>query len=284
MFEGKVLIPIDFSKTSEKLCESVTELKKLGINEVLLVHVIETGYTGINPHKLKKYYEERLFSLKMMIEPIIKRVAIKIQIGRSSKEILKLSKKENVDLILIASHGRGIIRDFFLGHTAYNVARGSQKPVLIEKFENIKKDENIKIARVNKFDKILVPTDFSKYADEVINKISTIPFQLEEIMLVSIIESDKDLIRQRMTVRENMEQIKEKLKRSSLCKQVKIITREGIASREIVNIAEEENAGIIIMATRGRGNIKKVVFGSTADRVTRRSPIPVLLFPLYNIE
>lgn len=284
MFQGKVLIPIDFSKTSEKLCESLIELKKLGINEVLLVHVIETGYIGINPHKLKKYYEERLFSLKMKLEPIIERVSIKVQIGRGSKEILKLAKEENVALILIASHGRGIIKDFFLGHTVYNVARGSQRPVLVEKFENIDEDKNIKIARVNKFDKILLPTDFSKYADIVIDKINTISFKFEEILLVSVIESNKDLVSQKETVKEKMEQIKANLSNKDLCERVTIKLREGMASREIINIAEEENAGIIIMATRGRGNIKKVVFGSTADRVTRRSPIPVLLFPLYNIE
>ncbi len=284
MFTGKVLIPIDFSKTSEKLCDSIIELKNLGINEVILTHVIENSYIGIKPHKLKKYYEERLFSIKQVVDSSIDKVSIKVQIGRGSREILKLANTEEVSLILIASHGRGLIRNFFLGRTVYNVVRKSKKPILVEKFENLEKEkeENIQIARVKKFNKILVPTDFSKYAEEVFNKVKKIPTHPEEIIITSIIESNKDLTEQEISISEKLDHLKETLDKENICDKVSTITRQGTASREIINLAQEIKVGIIIMATRGKGYFKNLPIGSTAERVARKSRVPVLLFPLPN--
>jgi nucleotide-binding universal stress UspA family protein len=48
-------------------------------------------------------------------------------------------------------------------------------------------------------------------------------------------------------------------------------------AEEIVDYAETENIGLIIMATHGRTGIKRWALGSTADKVVRASKSPVLL-------
>jgi len=53
----------------------------------------------------------------------------------------------------------------------------------------------------------------------------------------------------------------------------------GVPHVEIVRLAEERQADLIVMATHGRGFISHAVMGSTTERVLRRAPCPVLVVP-----
>lgn len=52
---------------------------------------------------------------------------------------------------------------------------------------------------------------------------------------------------------------------------------EGDPATEIARQAKAEGADVIAMATRGRGAVGQLVFGSVANRVSRVSPVPLLL-------
>lgn len=54
---------------------------------------------------------------------------------------------------------------------------------------------------------------------------------------------------------------------------------EGKPSKEIINIAHEWNADLIVIATRGNSGIKRMFLGSTAENTIRHSSIPVLVVP-----
>jgi nucleotide-binding universal stress UspA family protein len=45
---------------------------------------------------------------------------------------------------------------------------------------------------------------------------------------------------------------------------------------EIVKTARDQNADLIVMATHGRGAISHLLMGSTAEKVVRKAPCPVL--------
>ncbi len=51
----------------------------------------------------------------------------------------------------------------------------------------------------------------------------------------------------------------------------------GIPHAEIIRVAEEYGADLLVMSTHGRGFISHAVMGSTTERVLRRSPCPVLV-------
>jgi nucleotide-binding universal stress UspA family protein len=53
--------------------------------------------------------------------------------------------------------------------------------------------------------------------------------------------------------------------------------RMGVAAHEIVEVAEELNADLIVIATRAYDGWKHLVLGSTAARVARAAPCPVLV-------
>ena len=52
--------------------------------------------------------------------------------------------------------------------------------------------------------------------------------------------------------------------------------RRGRASDEICNYAKEEGISIIAIGTHGRSGLEHFLFGSTTERVLRKSPCPVL--------
>ena len=53
--------------------------------------------------------------------------------------------------------------------------------------------------------------------------------------------------------------------------------RMGVAAHEIVEVAKELDADLIVIATRGYEGWKHLVLGSTAARVARAAPCPVLV-------
>ncbi len=57
---------------------------------------------------------------------------------------------------------------------------------------------------------------------------------------------------------------------------VRLALPTGVLAEEIVGLASEERADLIVIGTHGRGGMKRVLLGSVADRVVRLASCPVL--------
>ena len=53
--------------------------------------------------------------------------------------------------------------------------------------------------------------------------------------------------------------------------------REGRAAEEIVEVAEEIGAGLIVMGSRGHGRLRRALLGSVSDAVVRHAHCPVTI-------
>ena len=53
--------------------------------------------------------------------------------------------------------------------------------------------------------------------------------------------------------------------------------REGRAEEEIVEVAEEIGAGLIVMGSRGHGRLRRALLGSISDAVVRHAHCPVTI-------
>jgi nucleotide-binding universal stress UspA family protein len=58
-----------------------------------------------------------------------------------------------------------------------------------------------------------------------------------------------------------------------------IAVLKGDAAEEILNQIVECNADLVVMGTQGLEGAKRMMFGSTTERVLRESPVPVLAVP-----
>lgn len=54
------------------------------------------------------------------------------------------------------------------------------------------------------------------------------------------------------------------------------VIAHGVAHLEILRVAGERKADLIVMATHGRGFVAHALFGSTTERVLRKAPCPIL--------
>jgi nucleotide-binding universal stress UspA family protein len=59
----------------------------------------------------------------------------------------------------------------------------------------------------------------------------------------------------------------------------RLFVRTGVPFKGILAIIAEEAPDLLIMGTKGRTNLSDVVIGSCAEKLFRRSPIPVLTLP-----
>ncbi|MDY0383832.1 MAG: universal stress protein [Geobacter sp.] len=54
----------------------------------------------------------------------------------------------------------------------------------------------------------------------------------------------------------------------------------GVPYEEITRTAQEQDASLIVIGTHGRSGLDHLIFGSTAERVVRSAPCPVLTIRL----
>lgn len=59
---------------------------------------------------------------------------------------------------------------------------------------------------------------------------------------------------------------------------VRLIVKVGEPVEELLKIAIKEKADLIVMGIKGRSNLEYILVGSVAEKIFRRSPVPILSY------
>ncbi len=137
--------------------------------------------------------------------------------------------------------------------------------------------------------KVLVPIDFSDYSKSSLKYAVNFVKQLNaELFLIYVVEPviyppdfslgqiaipTVDLEMDKRAI-EELNKLAQKEIPSDL--KAKTIVKTGKPFIEIIETASEENIDLIIIATHGHTGVEHILFGSTAEKVVRKAPCPVL--------
>ncbi len=144
----KILVPLDGSKLAECILPYVEELVKgQNVKEVILFRVCEppevtADYPASMPASWEKHVRDITEGVQKQcslylgdIEKTLKNLGVNIKIesclGNAANEIVKCAEKNQVDLIVMASHGRTGVSRWTLGSVADKVFRCTCVPVLL---------------------------------------------------------------------------------------------------------------------------------------------------------
>ena len=133
----KILVPIDFSVCSEKAVQYALALAQEFGAELILTHVVQ-------PYPIVTELPSTMAELQVELEKCATlrldkiRQSIKgaqchsvLRVGHAVHQILSVAREEDVDVIIIATHGRTGLAHTVLGSVAERVVRHAGCPVLI---------------------------------------------------------------------------------------------------------------------------------------------------------
>lgn len=286
----KVLFPTDFSEHAEKTMECLCSLKNAGVEEIALVHIADLRpYTDwLDLESFEKWQAEsrdrleeaaaKLQKCGLNVRPVMKG-------GPPFLGIIEAAREESVNLIVMASHGKGYIKELLLGSTTENVLRHSPVPVLVQKLKTIEVTGKTACELISQklFTKILYATDFSAPSMMVLKQLEDLKTAGIEEVIVLHVQDTGDLHPYfRPKVEElkkvnlgRLEDLEKELQASGL--KSRIILREGKPYQEIMNVADEENVSLLVMGFIGQSMIKEALLGSVSGKVARFASQPVLL-------
>jgi len=138
MASNKILFPTDFSETSDAALPWATSLARDRGAQLIILHVQEAPSAYAASEWSHGALEPRPDALRQMLEKVRPKgsnvfFAHRIEVGNPAKEIVRVAHEENVDMIVMSTHGRTGITHALLGSVAEKVARKAACPVLIVK-------------------------------------------------------------------------------------------------------------------------------------------------------
>ncbi len=283
---ARVLFPTDFSDHAQRIGRCLPELKGLGTSEIVLLNVIEIGHPiGFDSDQLerviawKKDAEIRLQALRVAIEPAGIRGHVRLELGIPHLDILRVADEEDVDLIVMGTHGHGFIRGVTLGSVTHKVVQHARVPTLVLKQKLIDQLATTECDFVcqHLLRRILLPTDFSATAGEALRIVKGLRAAGgESVVLLHVLsEEEKSTPEHLAAAADRLERMKAELEFFGYS--TTIAVRSGDSFKEIDRITEEEDVSLIVIGSTGRSAAADVMLGSVSDAVVCRHARPVLV-------
>jgi nucleotide-binding universal stress UspA family protein len=290
----KILFPTDFSSHADKVLDLIPDLKAAGMEEAVLLHVVNpmkaARWISVDEKVIEKIKDEAMERLEEISSRVASSNGVRakhgVHVGVTCQEILNVANEEQVSLIIMGTHGRSFTKGALLGTITQNVLRRTRVPLLIEKFQQIEGEGILDFISSGIFTKILHPTDFSDNSLMALQMIKDLKNAgVEEVVVVHIQDTRKLIPHLKHKIEEfnridagRLTGIKRQLEFFGY--KIKTILKEGIPSREINKLAEEENVSMIILGSHGKsGAIREAFTGSVTESTALHHIRPLMVIP-----
>jgi nucleotide-binding universal stress UspA family protein len=216
--------------------------------------------------------------------------------GSPAEAIQNHAAARGVDLVVMATHGRGPMSRFWLGGTADGLIRQSTIPILLLRpWEGASGAQpSFGLPR-----KVVVPLDGSDEGEAILPHAIALAGEGEtdfEILrtypspgtpstsyLPHMVQANADAMEEfRCAATTYVAEKAKELVERGVSATGHVVAGTGPAAA-ILHFAEESGADLIAMSTHGRGGVSRLVLGSVTDKVIRGAQIPILVYHPHDV-
>ncbi|HWK09925.1 MAG TPA: universal stress protein [Vicinamibacterales bacterium] len=277
---SRILCPIDLSDFSRPALAHAVALGRCYDADVIALHVFAAvmppATLGTYPAWMLQIPEGRdaiVQELRSILEPFTTTgTALRLHTaeGDAAGQIVGHASELQADLIVIGTHGRGGFDRFTLGSVAEKVLRKAPCPVMTL-------PPGAAPAAAVAYRSILCPTDFSWSSERGIDlALSLARRSHATVTVLHVVETDDedaDVRRGDSDAEALHSMLASRVQPSDT---VSELVATGTPHREILRVADECDADLIVIGVRGRGAVDLTLFGSTTNQVVRRATCPVI--------
>ena len=291
----RILFPTDFSDSSRQALPYAVALAEAHDAELHLLHAsVLHASDPANPshhfpemESLTTELEERADArMKKIIEehaPEPLTVVHEQRRGISAPPVvLEYVDENDIDLVVMGTHGRRGLRHLMLGSVTEEVVRRASCPVLTAR-------ERKEPGEIAGFETILAPVDFSEHSELALQHAVGLAREFgADLQLLHVVEEitypdfyypapltgEQMATEIRERVAERLEEALERIEESGVHASVHVV--EDRPAPGIADFAEENGADLVVVGTHGLTGVKRALLGSVAEGVIRRSAPPVL--------
>ncbi|MGD9116408.1 MAG: universal stress protein [Dehalococcoidia bacterium] len=278
----RILVPLDGSELAELALPYAQELAVAFKSEIILLYVGDS-----DEEEYRHMHELYLEKMATETKKLVRKVSHVLLSGKPVEEIVKYTEKNDIRLIVMASHGRSGIIPWASEGIASKITAATGVPLLL-----VKETKRRKAKKERLISSILLPLDGSEAGEAAITRVKELKSTLEaEVILLDVVPHAQDVhtvggidhIQYPETeietfkaeAREYLDKVYKRLQRTK--GELKAEIKSGDVVKEILGYAKKKRVSLIAIATHGHSGMTKWVFGSTAQKVIQESPIPVLV-------
>ncbi len=272
----KILIPTDFSKHAEYALKVAAQIARKNNGEIILLHMLELPHQGSDAVGSGKDIPEIMFFKNaainrledLMDEDYLEGIKVSevVQFEMAFEGILRISKINEVDLVVMGSHGASGYKEMFIGSNAEKVVRNSEVPVLIIK----KEQDNFE---VNNF---VFASDFSEEIKKPFEKVVEFANKFDATLHLTMINTPNNFKPTSLS-----EQImSEFVADFKVNKYETHVYNESNVEKGILNFANSIDADLIGMSTHGRKGLSHFFNGSISEDLVNHASRPVVTFKI----
>lgn len=281
-----VMVPLDGSPAAEAALPWAVHLagklngsvRLVGVHAPPAVYLDgETLVGSVVPDESIRQKETEYFgNVQALLKPTGVTVAADLLDGGVVASLADYARTLKPAWIVMMSHARGALGRFFLGETASEFVRQSPCPVLlVHPIDRPMEPSAAPDAR-----HVLVPLDGSKLAERILGPAGD--FATAVGALVTLLTAQAGV--PDMSTAASLAYLEGKaadLRARGLTVQCETVPKREAAD-VIVSAAEAHPGTVVALATHARGGLAKLVWGSVAQDVVRRTRAPVLVFKPSN--
>jgi nucleotide-binding universal stress UspA family protein len=285
-----ILVPLDGSAFSERALPMATTLARALRAQVILVRAASAAvFPGTDPTEAQVQAVEEaqayLSALAAGLSEHDLNIEVAVPYGDAAESILLEIGLRSADLVVMCTHGRSGLGRWIYGSVAEQVLAHSPAPVLLVRPTG----EVATLTPEPEQTTLLVPLDGSAFAETALPHTAALARAFGgTILLLCAVEppmvpytyqgvslapgASMEIAREAESY---LEQVAQRLRSAGLS--VLTVVREGWPADVIAYRGPALGPSLIVMATHGRTGVARLLLGSVALEVVRRSPLPVML-------